>query len=97
METLPGIWGLTPYGALLGVLVLLFWMIATGRLVPRKTHEEIVSQEHTRGDEWKQVAGERKQTINSLIVQNTAMLEATKTTAKVIEALPVPQQDGGMQ
>lgn len=97
METLPGIWSLTPLGALLGVLVLQFWLVATGRLVPRKSHEEAVTQERTRAEEWKTVAGERKNTINSLVMQNTAMLEATKTTAAVVQALPVPTPDGGTQ
>ena len=97
METLPGIWGLTPYGAILGIVVLFFWLVATGRLVPRKTHEEIVSKEKQRADEWRQVAIERKGTINSLVIQNTAMLEATKTTAAVVQALPVPKPDGGTQ
>ena len=95
METLPGLWSLSPIGALLGVLVLFAWLILSGRLIPRKTHDEIVAQERTRADEWKTVAGERKQTIGSLIVQNTAMLEATKTTAAVVKALPVPAEDGG--
>lgn len=97
METLPGLWSLSPIGAFLGLGALVLWLVLTGRLVPRKTHDEIVKQERTRAEEWKLVASERKGTINSLVVQNTAMLEATKTTAAVVQALPVPTPDGGAQ
>lgn len=97
METLPGIWGLTPYGAFLGLCVLVLWLVLSGRLIPGKTHERELTQERTRADEWKTVAGERKQTINSLIVQNTAMLESTETVSAVVKALPVPHPDGDTQ
>ena len=36
---LPGLWNLTPYGALIGMAVLLYWLIATGRLIPRASHD----------------------------------------------------------
>ncbi|MBT2485821.1 MULTISPECIES: hypothetical protein [unclassified Microbacterium] len=64
---LPGIWNLTPYGAVLGLLVILYWLLATGRLVPRNAHErELAARDaahatnlalaNKRGDEWKETA-----------------------------------------
>lgn len=51
-----GIWSLTPLGALVGVIVLLFWMLSTGRLLTRSQHVEIVTGQTKRGDEWKETA-----------------------------------------
>jgi len=36
---LPGIWGLTPLAALTGVITLLYWLLATGRLITKGSHE----------------------------------------------------------
>lgn len=43
MEALPGLWSLTPIGALLGVLVFAFFKVSNGDYVPRKTHESQVA------------------------------------------------------
>lgn len=42
MPDLPGLWSLTPLGAFIGVLVLLFLMLASGKLLTRRQHEEVV-------------------------------------------------------
>lgn len=39
MEQLPGLWSLTPIGALVGFIVLLGWMLATGRIATRREVE----------------------------------------------------------
>ena len=43
MEALPGLWSLSPLAALVGVLVLAYWLIATGRLVPKSSHDREVA------------------------------------------------------
>lgn len=61
-----GIWSLSPLGAFIGVLVLLFWMQATGRLLTRSQHDEIVAKSDRRGDEWKETALEYRSVIREL-------------------------------
>ena len=55
---LPGIWGLTPLAALTGIIVLLYWMLATGRLITKETHEREI--------------GIYKEQVAALRVSNTA-------------------------
>lgn len=42
LESLPGLWSLTPVGLALGCLALLFLGLATGWLYTRRQHQEIV-------------------------------------------------------
>lgn len=42
MEALPGLWSLTPIGALIGLLVLGIYWLVKGEFIPRKTHEREV-------------------------------------------------------
>lgn len=39
MDSLPGLWNLAPVPAILGLIVLLGWLLATGRLVTRREVE----------------------------------------------------------
>jgi len=36
---LPGLWGLTPIAGMLGMIVLLYWLLATGRMITRAQHD----------------------------------------------------------
>ncbi|MBK0420146.1 hypothetical protein JD276_14000 [Leucobacter sp. CSA1] len=82
MEALPGIWSLTPIGALLGAVVTLYWLLGSGRLIPRSSHERELAQAVKRGDEWKETALDQR-TVNAEIRrQNTMLLEAGRTGAK---------------
>lgn len=40
-------------GGAVGLLAAVAWMVFTGRLVPRRTHEQAVSAERQRGDDWR--------------------------------------------
>lgn len=40
-------------GGAVGLLAAVAWMVFTGRLVPRKVHEQAVSAERQRGDDWR--------------------------------------------
>lgn len=88
-DGIPSVWNLSLLGGLVGLLVFISISVMRGWFIPARTHERELAQERLRADEWKAVADERKKTINSLIVQNTAMLEATKTTVSVVQSLPV--------
>lgn len=94
-DQIPSVWNLSLLGGLVGILLLITISVMRGWFIPSKTHERELAAERRRGDEWKTVAEQRQVTIASLTVQNTAMLEATKTTVSVVQALPVPQPNGG--
>lgn len=90
---LPGIWNLTPYGAVLGLVVLMFWLTSTGRYIPRASHERELAARDTahsinlaqanhRGDEWKETALDTRALNNALMKQNSTLIEATKTPAE---------------
>lgn len=42
-----------PQGGAIGLLAAVAWMVFTGRLVPRRQHEEALCIERTRGDDWR--------------------------------------------
>lgn len=56
MPDLPGLWSLTPFGAVLGLMVLQYWLLSTARLYTRKQHEESLELERLRGNEWKETS-----------------------------------------
>ncbi len=89
-----GIWNLTPIGALVGVLVILYWLIASGRLVPRSTVEQIkaadaivIAAETKRGDEWKETALDQRKVNQEIRAQNTTLLEAVRTSSHFFKAV----------
>ena len=82
------------YPALAAVLVLIILSVMRGWFIPGRTHDRELAAEQRRADEWKMVAGERQKTIDSLLLQNAAMLETTKTTVSVVQALPIPNEGG---
>lgn len=90
---LPGIWNLTPYGAILGMVVILYWLIVTGRLVPRSTHERELAardsahavnleQSNRRGDEWKETALEGRVVIREQSEQIGKFADAARAPAE---------------
>lgn len=56
MIELPGLWSLTPAGFGIGVVAIFYYLLATGRLIPRSSHEREMNQSNKRGDEWKDTA-----------------------------------------
>lgn len=79
---LPGLWSLTPYGAVLGMLVLLFVSLARGWVIPRASHEREMAAANKRGDEWRDTALDTRQLNNALVKQNSTLVEATRTPAE---------------
>jgi len=82
MPDLPGFWSLTPIGALVGVVVLAYWLLATGRVIARSTHVRELAMSDKRGDEWKETAKARQELIEAQTVQITALTESAKTAAQ---------------
>lgn len=86
MIELPGIWSLTPLGALIGVLVLQYWLMATGRLISKASHDREIAAANVRGNEWKETALSERATKDKALEQNRVLLEGTRTTAAVLKA-----------
>jgi hypothetical protein len=53
---LPGLWSLSPIGFGLGVIALVYWLLISGRLIPRSSHERELAAANLRGNEWKDAA-----------------------------------------
>lgn len=92
MDFLPGMWGLTPIGALIGVLIYIALSISRGKWVPQASHERELAQANKRGDEWKETADMRGKLIAEQSSQITTLVEATKTPAEFFGTV---MRDGG--
>lgn len=92
MEIPSGIWELSPVGALIGILVLIFWLTSTGRYIPRSSHERELAGANKRGDEWKETALSARTLNLELAKQNSTLVEATKTPAEFFGTV---MRDGG--
>lgn len=68
------------------VVLLVGWMIFTGRLVPRRTHDDIM---HDR-DEWRVAHRISEATRADLAKQVGELLEHARTTEALIRSLPGP-------
>lgn len=82
MDVLPGIWSLSPLAALVGIIVLSYWLLASGRIITKGSHERELAQANKRGDDWKETAG----------TQGSTIAEQTKQITKLIEANEINQQ-----
>lgn len=94
MEQLGFVGQLGAYGALTLVLVFLITAFSRGWIIPLSTHLRELEREKRLASFWEKTSEEKQKTIASLSIQNTAMLEATKTTVSVVEALPRPDKGG---
>ena len=79
---LPGLWNLSPWGALVGVIVYVYWLIVSGRWIPRATHDAIVAVQKERGDEWKETAATQRTLIEEQSKQIGVFAEASRTPAE---------------
>jgi|GEM_PF-3180326 len=93
MPELPGLWSLTPIGALIGAIVLLYWMLATGRLVTKSSHERELALATTRADEWKAAHGRSEDARAVALEQNSALLAGVRIADKFYKDFLPPQPD----
>ena len=86
MEALPGLWSLTPIGGMIGMLVLLYWLLVTGRLITKASHEREINI-------YREVHDNDKDSIQELRGQVTSLLEVGHTVQAVIKAAGPPLND----
>lgn len=90
---LPGLWSLTPWGAILGILVFLTMAITRGWLIPKSIHERFVEQERVRGDEWKETALDQRSVNAEIRKQNGQLIEGQKVVEQFLRAASPPFED----
>jgi uncharacterized protein with FMN-binding domain len=87
-------------GGAVGVLVFVVLAILVGRLVPRKSLEDVradrdarLAREEKRGDEWRAAALAQEQRNDVQARQLDLLLEATRTTNALVEGLKQASQE----
>lgn len=78
MPDLPGLWSITPIGAVIVLLVTLYWLLATGRLISRSSHDRELGIVRLRGDEWKETAVQVRAVNSELLKQNSQLIEGNR-------------------
>lgn len=95
---IPG--GVILQGGAAGVLLIVVMAIVTGRLVPRRSLEDVradrdarIAEEKARGDEWR-AAAQTQDARNDVLTQQVGqLLEAARTTNALIEGLKQAYQE----
>jgi F0F1-type ATP synthase membrane subunit b/b' len=87
-------------GGAVGVLFFVILAIVTGRLVPRKTLEDLIAErdahiarEVARGDEWHRAAEAQDARNDVLSRQVDKLLDSAQTTNALIEGLKKASQE----
>lgn len=88
-------WNEVPLGILTpGAMILVVaWLVFTGRLVPRITHEEQLRDLRTERDRWRTVAEENAKQVTALLPAaqaSTSFIEATMKAALSTERREEP-------
>ena len=87
MTDFPGLWSLTPVGALIGVIVLIAIVLIRGAFIPKASHERELALSAKRGDEWKETALAVRAVNAELLNQNSALIESSKITDHFFKVL----------
>lgn len=82
MEEIP--FGLFDGLGVVGVVILVGWLIMTGRLVPRKTHEDSIHE----ANEWRTESRIKDQQIAEKDTQLRYMAEVGRTVDSIMRAMP---------
>lgn len=90
---LPGLWGLTPWGLLLGLAALILTSVIRGWWVPKPTHERELQQERQRGDEWKETALDQRAVNQEIRKQNGQLIEGQRVVEQFLRAAGPPFED----
>jgi len=78
MPDLPGLWSLSPIAGMIGMIVLFYYLLANGRIIPKASHERELKAYATRGDEWKETALLERTVTAKLLEQNKQLIESNK-------------------
>ena len=94
MEDVAAILGSLPVGELApSTLVALFVVaILTGRLVPRKVHEDRIADKDGQIEHLREVLDKSEEANAMLLKQNGELIDSGETTDRLIEALRVRAQ-----
>lgn len=95
MIELPGIWSLSPLAALIGILVLLFWFLSSGRLITKSSHERELGVKQEQVDDWKSIAKENELATAIYRDQNTKLIEAGTAATAFFRAHTPVEEFGG--
>lgn len=87
MPDIPGIWSLTPIGALIGVIVLIAFVLIRGMFIPKSSHERELALSNKRGDEWKETAVSVRTVNTELLRQNGDLIESSRITDHFFRAI----------
>ena len=78
-------------GGAVGLLVLVFLFVVTGRLVPRKTHEDALTDR----DNWRAAYLQSEEARRLEHEQTGELLEMARLGGNILTALPHPGQTDG--
>lgn len=95
MEVFPGLWSLSPLGGLIGMLVVFFLLLATGKIITKSSHERELAQADKRGDEWKETVMAERSVNQEIRRQNTLLIESGRTARKFFAEASIDIEDTG--
>ena len=87
MPDIPGLWSLTPLGALIGVIVMIAFVLLRGYFIPRSSQERELELSNKRGDEWKETAVSVRYVNTELLRQNSDLIESSRITDHFFRAI----------
>jgi hypothetical protein len=61
-------------------------MVASGRLIPKKTHDAIVGAAVSRGNDWKETADKKQELIEAQSHQISDLSESSRTVTAILKA-----------
>lgn len=73
---------LSPLGVAVTLVATAVWFVYTGRLIPKKVHDEVKEDR----DYWRSFAKE-------LILQNQELMAGARVATRVTDALPLPSRE----
>jgi hypothetical protein len=75
----PGLWGLTPIGFGIGVVALLYFLLATGRLITKSSHEREIAI-------YRGILANKDKTIDALTAQVASLMSVGRTVQAVLRS-----------
>lgn len=80
MDTIfPGLWGLSPIGFGIGVIALFYYLLATGRLITKSSHEREI-------EIYRAILINKDKTIDALTAQVASLMSVGRTVQAVLRS-----------
>lgn len=74
------------WAGMVALTALLFWLLASGRLLTRSQHDSIVTLHEAR-------VKEVQKTLDTALAQNTALIESSTAAREFFEKVPIKRMD----